>query len=177
MTRYVMCVHKDDTGFNWRNDQWTCWLPKDDAEQNARFRQVIPYCAIRRTSGEFLVYERSGGEGRLHGLLSFGIGGHIESGETIIEGMDRELTEEVSIVGQKEPEYLGKIELDETLVDLVHVGLAFVVDCDDATPAVDKEGKVELDSSRWMFLHEIEASIDDFEGWSKVLYKYISNGF
>lgn len=177
MKRYVMCVHKDDTGFNWRNDQWTCWLPKDDAETNARFRQVIPYCAIRRSTGEFLVYGRSGGEGRLHGLLSFGVGGHIESGETIIEGMDRELNEEVKIQGCEEPEYLGKIALDDNLVERVHVGLAFLVDCSDAEPATDENGQVELAGAKWMYLHEIEQQLEQFENWSKVLFSYIKNDF
>jgi predicted NUDIX family phosphoesterase len=171
MTRFVMCVHKDDTGFNWRNDQWTCWLPKDDAEQNTRFRQVIPYCAIRRNTGEFLVYERAGGEDRLHGLLSFGVGGHIEEGETIIEGMDRELIEEVDIVGTQVMEYLGKIEMYGNVVELVHIGLAFVIDCVDALP------REELKNPRWMFINEIEDSLDEFENWSKVLHKYISSGF
>jgi predicted NUDIX family phosphoesterase len=132
---------------------------------------VIPYCAVKRESDDkFLVYDRAGGEGRLHGKVSFGIGGHIENGETFYRGMGRELKEEAlaSVVSE---EYLGKICLDKTVVDQVHIGIAFLVIVSEAEP------QEELLNARWLALDELVAIKGDLEAWSQVLLDFIVNPF
>ena len=44
-----------------------------------RLKQLISYCLLENEKGEILVYERlsGGGEERLHGQSSIGVGGHM----------------------------------------------------------------------------------------------------
>ena len=48
-------------------------------EEDPEFKQLISYCLLENQSGEILVYERlsGGGEERLHGQSSIGVGGHM----------------------------------------------------------------------------------------------------
>src|SRR3989454_9314582 len=89
----------------------TLYLNRSDAEQDKRYKQLIPYVLII-CQGRILRYRRGRGgqETRLHGLYSVGIGGHISeedhglfsSGLGYQEGMRRELMEEVAIDEVKE---------------------------------------------------------------------------
>src|SRR6266516_1031923 len=79
------------------------YLNRSDAEQDKRYKQLIPYVLII-CDGRILRYQRGRGgqETRLHGLYSVGIGGHISEEDqelfsTYKEGMRRELMEEVDI--------------------------------------------------------------------------------
>lgn len=72
------------------------------AETDSSLKQLIPYCVLRNERGDFFVYERKGSEQRLHGLCSFGIGGHINTDDggtdlysIIATGAVRELLEEM----------------------------------------------------------------------------------
>lgn len=78
---------------------------RGDMEEDPSFKQLISYCIIRNND-ETLVYKRldGGGEARLHGLLSIGVGGHMNDveSEAAIEGKlrvnaARELEEEVGL--------------------------------------------------------------------------------
>jgi predicted NUDIX family phosphoesterase len=166
-----MCA-PEGTRCSYANDDDFCWLPKQEAEVNEKYRQVIPYCAVQRnTDGKFLVYDRAGGEDRLHGLASFGIGGHIEDGESFCRGMYRELSEEARIESTVDVEYLGKICLDKTMVDRVHLGFAFHVKVEDASP------QEELLNARWLTIDELREIKDGLEPWSNVLLDFIVNPF
>src|SRR5689334_6274293 len=82
----------------------TLYLNRSDAEQDKRYKQLIPYVLIL-CNDKILRYCRGkrGGETRLHGLYSVGIGGHISEEDHGLfskaagyqEGMRRELMEEV----------------------------------------------------------------------------------
>ena len=91
------------------------------AEKDENYLQLIPYVALRnRQTDKYFFYTRGelGGEGRLHGKVSIGIGGHIEEEPTpfktdhkdsfkrthitsleavCLEGICRELKEELGI--------------------------------------------------------------------------------
>src|ERR1041385_4265907 len=79
---------------------------RSEAEQDKRYKQLIPYVLII-CNGRILRYRRGKGgqETRLHGLFSVGIGGHISEEDHDLfssdvgyqEGMRRELMEEVEI--------------------------------------------------------------------------------
>src|SRR6187455_2554728 len=80
------------------------YLNRSEAEQDKRYKQLIPYVLI--LCGErILRYRRGKGgqETRLHGLFSVGVGGHIadedhglfSSNAGYQDGMRRELKEEV----------------------------------------------------------------------------------
>src|SRR5208337_4189957 len=86
--------------------QHLVYLNRSAAEQNKRYKQLIPYVLLM-CQGRILRYRRgkAGGETRLHGLYSVGIGGHISEEDNGLfsndrgyqEGMRRELMEEVAI--------------------------------------------------------------------------------
>lgn len=79
------------------------YLNRCDADQNRRYKQIIPYVLII-CNDRILRYRRGrgGGETRLHGLYSVGIGGHISEEDHGLfsnrlgyhDSMRRELREE-----------------------------------------------------------------------------------
>jgi len=113
----------------------TLYLNRSDAEQDKRYKQLIPYVLII-CQGRILRYRRGRGgqETRLHGLYSVGIGGHISeedhglfsSGLGYQEGMRRELMEEVAIDDVKETA-VAVINDDSTDVGYVHFGVVHVL--------------------------------------------------
>lgn len=167
----VLCIRSEDAEkFNpmdWLGHCQFFSFPRSLCETNEKYRQLIPYCAVQ-VNGKFLVYRRKGNEDRLHGLSSFGIGGHIAGNESIVDGMWRELREEAGVCRHVSSMYLGKICLSDTPVNRVHLGLAWIIVAEQAT------AKEELIDPRWMTLDEIE-QLDDLEPWSKQLAGLIRN--
>lgn len=58
-------------------------MQRAQAETDTNYKQIIPYCVIWRKTkdgNEVLCYRRKSGgnEDRLHGLVSFGVGGHVK---------------------------------------------------------------------------------------------------
>ncbi len=78
-------------------------------ENDDNYLQLIPYIFLINENNEVFIYARGekGDEGRLHGLCSMGLGGHIEEGPTkdldiisiINQATMRELIEEVDYAG------------------------------------------------------------------------------
>lgn len=111
------------------------YLNRSDAEQDRRFKQLIPYVLIL-CRDRILRYRRGKGgqEIRLHGLFSVGIGGHISEEDHGLfsnplgyqEGMRRELMEEVEIEAANEPP-VAVINDDSTEVGFVHFGVVHVL--------------------------------------------------
>src|SRR5437016_1167243 len=113
----------------------TLYLNRSDAEQDKRYKQLIPYVLII-CNGRILRYRRGRGgqETRLHGLYSVGIGGHISEEDHGLfssclgyhEGMRRELMEEVAIDEEKDST-VAVINDDSTEVGYVHFGVVHVI--------------------------------------------------
>jgi predicted NUDIX family phosphoesterase len=111
------------------------YLNRNDAEQDKRYKQLIPYVLIL-CNDRILRYRRGRGgqETRLHGLYSVGIGGHIaeedhelfSSGIGYYDGMRRELKEEVDVDAANEPA-VALINDDSTEVGYVHFGVVHIV--------------------------------------------------
>jgi predicted NUDIX family phosphoesterase len=111
------------------------YLNRSEAEQDKRFKQLIPYVLIL-CNDRILRYRRGKGgqETRLHGLFSVGIGGHISEEDHGLfssqlgyyDGMRRELKEEVEIDAGKEAA-VAVINDDSTDVGLVHFGVIHVM--------------------------------------------------
>src|SRR5207248_1402365 len=106
------------------------YLNRSEAEQDKRYKQLIPYVLVL-CHDKILRYRRGKGgqETRLHGLYSVGIGGHISEEDHGLfskalgyqEGMRRELMEEVAIEDVKEAA-VAVINDDSTDVGYVHFG-------------------------------------------------------
>src|ERR1035438_2692907 len=111
------------------------YLNRSEAEQDRRYKQLIPYVLILH-QGKILRYRRGKGgqETRLHGLYSVGIGGHISEEDHDLfsndrgyqDGMRRELMEEVAIDEVKDAA-VAVINDDTTDVGYVHLGVVHVV--------------------------------------------------
>lgn len=111
------------------------YLNRTDAEQDRRYKQLIPYVLIL-CNDRILRYRRGKGgqETRLHGLFSVGVGGHISEEDHGLfstrlgyhEGMRRELMEEVAIDEVNEAA-VAVINDDSTDVGYVHFGVVHVM--------------------------------------------------
>src|SRR6185436_13883450 len=111
------------------------YLNRSDAEQDRRYKQLIPYVLLI-CNDRILRYRRgkAGQETRLHGLYSVGIGGHISEEDHQLfsadrgyqDGMRRELMEEVAIDEVKDAA-VAVINDDSTEVGYVHFGVVHVV--------------------------------------------------
>jgi predicted NUDIX family phosphoesterase len=111
------------------------YLNRSEAEQDKRYKQLIPYVLVI-CKDRILRYRRGRGgqETRLHGLYSVGVGGHISEedsgffskGPGYHEGMRRELMEEVAIEEMNEAA-VAVINDDSTEVGCVHFGVVHVL--------------------------------------------------
>lgn len=75
---------------------------RETAEKDPSFQQLIMYAVVLNNSGDFLLYKRSDGpqygEGRLAGLHSIGVGGHMDSRDkNLPRSLYRELGEELTV--------------------------------------------------------------------------------
>lgn len=149
---------------------------RGDMEEDPTFKQLISYCLLENEKGELLVYERlsGGGEERLHGQSSIGVGGHMNDvvgadsiNEVLRVNAQRELEEEVGLAKEdsQNMEYLGFINDDNNEVGKVHMGVVFKI----TVSTSDVEAK-ETDTLRikWVEKGSIE-SYDDFETWSALI--------
>ncbi|PTH11931.1 DNA mismatch repair protein MutT [Staphylococcus capitis] len=149
---------------------------RGDMEEDSTFKQLISYCLLENEKGEILVYERlsGGGEERLHGQSSIGVGGHMNDvmgadsiNEVLRVNAQRELEEEVGLAKEDSQniEYLGFINDDNNEVGKVHMGIVFKI----TVSTTDVEAK-ETDTLRikWVEKGSIE-SYDDFETWSALI--------
>ncbi|VED27577.1 NUDIX domain-containing protein [Staphylococcus warneri] len=149
---------------------------RGDMEEDPSFKQLISYCLLENQNGEILVYERlsGGGEERLHGQSSIGVGGHMNDvigadsiNEVLRVNAQRELEEEVGLPTEdsQNMEYLGFINDDNNEVGKVHMGVVFKI----TVNSNDVEAK-ETDTLRikWIEKGKIE-SYDDFETWSALI--------
>jgi predicted NUDIX family phosphoesterase len=152
-------------------DRALVFLPRSDAEQNPNYKQLIPY-ALLICDGKILRYQRGkkGGEKRLHGLYSVGIGGHISEEDNTfftsslyLEGMRRELLEEVD-VDKVNDTAVGLINDDSTEVGLVHFGVVHVIHLPNEEVATRRAG---INSPEFIPLADALKEPDSYESWSR----------
>jgi len=148
------------------------YLNRSEAEQDKGHKQLIPYVLII-CNDRILRYRRGkgGGETRLHGLYSVGIGGHISeedhglfsNAQGYQDGMRRELMEEVAI-DNIEAAPVALINDDSTEVGYVHFGVVHIVHVANENVAGRRSGIVSPE-----FVSIIEAVKDSagYESWSR----------
>src|SRR2546422_11719117 len=86
--------------------EYGVFRPRAGVEEDPSFKQIIPYLLVRHRGRLFLVQRSTeGGETRLHGKYSIGVGGHINRGgvegaqDVLDAGMKREMEEELLVRG------------------------------------------------------------------------------
>ena len=148
------------------------YLNRSEAEQDKRFKQLIPYVLVF-SQGRILRYRRGkgGGEARLHGLYSVGIGGHISeednglfsSGAGYQEGMRRELKEEIDIEECNETT-VAVINDDSTEVGQVHFGVVHVLQAPNDKIVGHRSGIL---NPEFVSLAEAAKDPAGYESWSR----------
>lgn len=149
------------------------YLNRSEAEQDKRFKQLIPYALII-CNGKVLRYRRGRGgqETRLHGLYSVGVGGHISEEDNGLfsgsqlgyhDAMRRELMEEVAIEVEKETA-VAVINDDSTEVGYVHLGIVHIVNVSSEDVAGNRSGIV---GPEFIPISDAVKNPDSYESWSR----------
>ncbi|MDF1800816.1 MAG: hypothetical protein P1V81_16700 [Planctomycetota bacterium] len=150
------------------------FVEREHAEKTPGLKQVIPYTVVVSGCGEIFLTRRlpKGGEARLVGKLSIGIGGHInpvDHGDIIAEGTARELEEELNLEGQQRLEAVGLINDDSNPVGAVHVGLVQVLFLSSNAASVREEEVLEGSFKDRRELDRLLREDAPFETWSRML--------
>lgn len=142
---------------------------RGDMEEDPTYKQLISYVVVKNDKDEVLVYTRlkGGGESRLHGQSSIGVGGHmnpsgsLEGDQLLLENTYRELDEEIGV----KPEQLGLIGVindDTNPVGEVHFGLVYLADIGSQTIHI-----TETDTLKVEFVKTFENR--EYETWSQLI--------
>ena len=164
----------------------TRWMPREKAEEDPSFKQLIPYCLLAWSdpagATQYFSYTRGGGQGeaRLRTKRSIGVGGHIAStdGEhgdnaSYEAGMLRELEEEVAISGDFTSRCVGLINDDATPVGSVHLGIVHIFDLQ-SPQVVSREA--DLLECGFQSSQDLVADRKQFETWSQIALEAIESG-
>jgi predicted NUDIX family phosphoesterase len=147
---------------------------RDRVEEEPALKQVIPYALIARDDAIFL-FRRSdrGAERRLHGLLSVGVGGHVnpvDQADVVRDALRRELLEEMILPPRLDVRIVGLVNNDTTPVGSVHVGVVAVVRPGPGPVNVREEDTMSgAFVSRAELLAQHARARATFEGWSALL--------
>lgn len=154
--------------------------PRRLVEDDPSLKQVIPYVVFVHTDSVFLVRRSSSqSEQRLVGKHSIGIGGHINKhdsandtntaeslGSVLIEGMNREIREEVFVGGSPALSLAGLINDDSTPVGQVHLGLVYLAHL--AEPSVTVR-ETDLMAGSFVHIADLDRYHATMETWSQIV--------
>ena len=152
------------------------FIPRPAAEDDFTRKQIIPYVVITRGDEVFTTRRLSkGGESRLHGLISIGIGGHInpeedgDKSDVLYKGMIREIKEEVYVEEMGELVPRGLINDDTNEVGKVHMGLFYTMEVKGQVSVRETE-KLE---GLWMKKSELVSSDLPKETWTSLVLEVL----
>jgi predicted NUDIX family phosphoesterase len=145
------------------------FLDRPTAEVSPEYKQIIPYVVIRHGESYFLLQRtKKQTEARLHHMLSLGIGGHINPDTPdVLDGLQKELDEEVAIAGDYDLTFVGILNDDTTDVGRVHLGAVYLLDTSDPDVTVRETEKM---TGRWAGRDELTALHPDMESWSQIVF-------
>ncbi len=146
---------------------------RGDVEDDPSLKQIIPYLVVR-LGDDYMLFQRTqaGSEGRLRGLYSIGVGGHIAredvgaSGDVVADGLRRELEEEVRLAGSWSARLVGVLNDDGNAVGRVHFGLVHLVEVASGPVAIQETDRL---SGRMVALGEILSAYPLMETWSQLV--------
>jgi len=146
---------------------------RNEIEEDTNFLQLIPYI-ILKNDNKFFVTERIGGEKRLIGGYSIGLGGHINPCDTngihsVYECIKRELLEEVGLFSNEynNSSFSIIINTNENIVDAVHIGLVFFVETKKENIEIKEKTKLK---GSWVEKKDLKNFYEKFESWSKIVF-------
>ena len=135
-----------------------------------RYKQVIPYLVLRDGPRYFLMQRTTaGGDARLHGRYSIGVGGHLNPGDGgLLGGLEREWHEE--LVADFVPAFrlVALLNDDTTEVGAVHLGAVYVADADGRPVAIRETDKL---TGAFADPADVAAVTDRMETWSRLVFE------
>ena len=145
---------------------------RDRMERDPSFKQVIPYLVLRDGERYFLMRRTAaGGDARLHGRYSIGVGGHLNPGDRgLLGGLRREWDEE--LVADFVPAFrlVALLNDDTTEVGAVHIGAVYVADAAGRRVIIRETDKL---SGAFVPPAEVEAVADGLETWSRLVFEFL----
>lgn len=139
-----------------------------DAEVSPQYRQIIPYVVVTNGDDVFTLRRTpKQSEARLHHKVSIGVGGHINPGHGIIEGMHKELDEEIAIAGRYDLEFAGILNDEQTEVGRVHLGVVYLLRSSSRDVRVRETEKM---TGNWLPRRELAPLHDSMETWSQIVH-------
>jgi predicted NUDIX family phosphoesterase len=144
------------------------FMAREIAEVSPEYRQIIPYVVIRNENEYFMLKRMPRQtEARLHHKLSLGVGGHINPGHSIVEGLQKELFEEVKIETSYDLHFIGILTDDSTDVGRVHLGVVYVLEAAEKRVTVMETEKM---TGAWMPRRALAGVREAMESWSQIVY-------
>jgi predicted NUDIX family phosphoesterase len=148
------------------------------AEEDPGFKQLIPYVVVREGALVYLMERTAaGGDPRLHGKASIGVGGHVnpvdEGEDPLTDGLRREWSEELVADWQPEFRLVGLLNDDSNPVGSVHLGIVFEVEAAGRPVEVREHDKL---TGRFASAVEVRAAWARMETWSRLVAEHLRSG-
>jgi predicted NUDIX family phosphoesterase len=151
------------------------YLDRPQAEDDPTHKQLIPYVVVRDGDRPFLMQRTdAGGDARLHGKASIGVGGHLnpvdDGDDALMAGLRREWEEEVEADWPPDFELVGLLNDDSNPVGAVHLGVVFTVESEGRPVEVRERDKL---SGAFVEPEAVRAAWDRLETWSQLVARAI----
>ena len=147
------------------------YFDRASAETDPTHKQLIPYVVVRDGEDVFLMQRTdAGGDARLHGKASIGVGGHLnpvdEGADALMAGLRREWVEELETDWEPDFELIGLLNDDTNPVGAVHLGVVFSVEAARRSVNVRERDKL---TGAFVDASEVTATWDRLETWSQLV--------
>jgi predicted NUDIX family phosphoesterase len=162
----------DEASFEAVVDAHGEFRPRAEMERDRSWKQVIPYLVLRDGPRYFLMRRtQAGGDTRLHGQWTIGVGGHLNPGDgDLAGGLRREWGEEILAHFEPEFDLVGLINDDTTDVGSVHVGAVYLADARGRPVAIRETDKL---AGAFADPIEVAAVVDRMETWSALAFAHL----
>ena len=171
--------------------QPSVWHARSNVENDESFLQPIVYLVLQNAQGQAWCYQRTGGDARLEGRRSCGVGGHVDFADsadskpqdpfdaalTLQTALLRELAEELQISPDEVTQVRRTLELRGLIyegispVGRVHLGVLYTAKWPQAELPQPRMGE-KLDGLGFLNLATI-ATDPRFELWSQLAAQYL----
>jgi len=156
------------------------WRPRPALEHDEGFLQPIPYLALHNEAGDLWTYRRRGGDARVDGRCSCGVGGHVElqdaaasAGATLLNALKRETAEELGLPLAEVPIARPRALIYEHLsaIGRVHLGVLYTARWNRSSPPCPPDHEA-LEGLGFMKPETIVAD-PRFELWSRLVAGFL----
>ncbi len=148
--------------------------PRVEMERDRSFKQIIPYLVLRDGRRWFLMQRtEAGGDARLHGRYSIGVGGHLNPGDDgVLGGLRREWGEEVIADFVPDFRLVALLNDDTTDVGAVHLGAVYVADATGRSVSIRETDKL---TGRFVDTATVAAVAGRLETWSRLIFESLTS--